>query len=95
MGQLSLFADTPKPSKEDRWRAFLTAHPWFLPAVVQRARELKASGVKRWSTKAAFEMFRYRCRRDGQYGLNNNYTSICARQIMREFPDLKGFFETR
>lgn len=93
--QGTLFDAPQKPTTEQKWQAFMDAHRWFVPAVIKMARERKAAGSNRWSTKAAFEILRPRCHRSSEYGLNNNYSALCAREVMRQAPDLQGFFELR
>lgn len=66
---------------------------------VRRARALKAKGFRRFSTAAIFDSIRYDWSvglvGDGKYRLNNHYTSFLARLLMRNYPDLAGFFEIR
>lgn len=67
--------------------------------VVAMAYRIRATGMRRYSMKALWEVIR----RDQQtvggpqavFKLNNDYTSRMARRVMADFPDLAGCFETR
>lgn len=67
--------------------------------VVERAKQLRGSGYKRYGIKAILEAIRFD--RDVQFGpassykVNNNISSRLARDIMFEHPELAGFFELR
>ena len=52
-------------------------------------------GKKRWSINAAFEVVRYnhRIATTGEpYKLSNNHRAFYARWLMRDIPELDGFF---
>lgn len=95
MTQRNLF----KPSIEDQFQAYRARHPEVYSALVQFTRDAKAAGI-RVGIKAVFERVRWEMRvdrrtGDGEYLLNNNWTSHYSRLIMAQEPDLAGFFETR
>lgn len=67
--------------------------------IVARAKRLLERGWRHYGVKALFESIRYDASvgllGDGPYLLNNNHASLLARRIMRQHPDLDGFFEVR
>jgi len=72
------------------------------PGVYKRLRELSfellESGYERYSMKGLFEVLRYKeaiRTRGSLFKLNNNYTSLYARMLMRNEPRLYDFFSTR
>lgn len=83
---------------DDRFWAFHEQNPHVYRALVQLARQLKAAGRRRFGIGALFERLRFEAalRTWGdEFRLNNNYRSRYARLIMRQEPDLDGFFELR
>ena len=66
---------------------------------VKFAREMKASGRKRYSAKTIVERIRWdtdlRQAGDKTLKINNNVTSGLSRLAMQENPDLRGFFQVR
>lgn len=99
---LPLFA---QPSTSDdkllrQWRECRRANPWLMPKLAEMAIEAKRCGFGRWSADALFHVLRWETRHStGIDGLglkvNNNYTALAARDLMREYPELDGFFKTR
>ncbi|MDA0244936.1 MAG: hypothetical protein OT477_16085 [Chloroflexi bacterium] len=71
------------------------------PHVYQNLRKLalaaRRAGQRRSGTKALFEILRYATLvTTGEvFKLNNNFTAIYARMLMREEPELRGFFTLR
>ena len=71
------------------------------PHVYENLRELalaaRRAGQRRSGTKALFEILRYATLvTTGEvFKLNNNYTAIYARMLMKEEPELRGFFTLR
>lgn len=67
--------------------------------VVRRARRLLERGFRRYGIAALVEAIRYDAGisllGDGDYRINNNHRSLLARRVMRLYPDLGEFFETR
>ncbi len=93
-----IFQQNGKKSIEDRWLEFHNTNPHIGPMLVDKALQLKRSGVKRWGIKNLWEVMRYdyRIRTGGKtYKLNNDYTALYARWVMDCEPELEGFFETR
>ena len=88
-----------KPTIREAFEQFHAAHPEVYEHICRFARQAKARGVKRWGIKAIFEVVRWHVKvnlgRDGDYKLNNNFTSHYARLIEEREPDLAGFFEKR
>lgn len=87
-----------KDPLEEAALAFHAANPHVLRAIVEVCLRVKRAGRRRWGIKAAFEVVRYNAavttdRRT--YKLNNNHTAYYARWIMRDVPELAGFFQTR
>lgn len=65
---------------------------------VALAREVKATGLKRYSADAILHRIRWHFvieQRRGKFKLNNNWTAPLARWAMAHHPDLEGLFETR
>lgn len=97
LDDLPLFA--PKCSKlEAEFRAFHAANPDIYRTLARLAREWKAAGHRRCSTKLLFERARWEfgiSSNDPDFALNNNHTAYYARLLMQQEPDLKGLFETR
>ena len=67
--------------------------------VVKRARRLRERGFRRYGIAALIEAIRYDAGisllGDGDWKINNNHRSLLARRVMRLYPDLNDFFETR
>ena len=88
-----------QPSKlELQWQKCKQANPQLLPQLANLARELKTAGHVRYSMDGLFHILRWETRATtGDLGLkiNNNYTAFASRDLMDEYPDLKGFFTLR
>lgn len=61
------------------------------------ALRLKKVGVESYGMKALFEILRFNALLsvDNKLKLSNNYTSLYARLLMQQEPELAGFFVTR
>lgn len=102
MGQLSFdwtLLDSDEPAR-DRFQAFHHANPWVMTHLVAMARRLKDRGIEHYGIAALWEVMRYdwAIRTDdptSQLKLNNDYRAYYAREIMRFYPDLDGFFSIR
>ena len=98
---LPLFDSTSSEDKLMRqWRECRRANPWLLPKLAEMALEAKRCGFGRWSADALFHVLRWETRYStGEEGLhlkvNNNYTALAARDLMREYPELESYFKTR
>lgn len=81
-----------------RFEAFDRDHPEVYEKIVSLIRQLQRRGFQRYGIKSLFEQVRWHFRverGDEEFKLNNNYHSRYARKIIREHPDLDGFFELR
>lgn len=86
-------------SIEARFARFNRGNPEVLEALICLARERRAEGRSFCSMKKLYEDLRddVRFRTSGGEGfkLNNSFTALYARRIMRVCPDLRGFFRLR
>ncbi len=82
-----------------RFVAFHDANPHVLDALIGLCLDARERGMRRWSTKGAFEVLRYasiETAGDDDFKLNNNYTALYARLIAAVEPRLGvSFFATR
>ena len=77
---------------------FHQKNPHVLQEIASVALRVKRAGRQRWSVNAAFEVVRYNAdvtTDHRTYKLNNNHRAYYARWIMRDVPELTGFFATR
>lgn len=88
--------------REDKFSKFHHANPWIYNTLVSLARQLREKGRTRYGIKALIEVTRWHFftqistdGNDQDFKINNDFTALYARLIMRQEPDLKGFFETR
>ena len=83
----------------DDWERCKKEHPEMLKKAAEIALSAKRKGWKRWSTKGVLEVLRWQTAINADMGLglkvNNNHTAFMARDLMRDHPELDGFFETR
>lgn len=101
MSQPTLFEpalECPGDAIEAAALEFHRENPHVLDELVTVCLHVKRLGRRFWSIKAAYEVIRY----NGQitttgktYKLNNNHHAYYARWIMRDVPELTGFFHTR
>lgn len=81
------------------FEAYHAANPQIYEAVVRFSLELKRRGRWHLGMKAVFERLRWWSNVEATTGdafkLNNNWTSRYARLVMKNEPELTGFFETR
>jgi hypothetical protein len=80
------------------FRQFHYDNPHVYHALVMLARNLKKKGHQTYGMKSLFEVLRweYAMKTTGSaFKLNNNYTSMYARLIMQNEPDLQEFFRIR
>lgn len=95
---LPLFSQKQSSKLELQWQTCKTQNPDLLPQLAGLARELKKAGHRRYSMDGLFHILRWETRTTtGDLGLkiNNNYTAFAARDLMDQYSDLKGFFQTR
>ena len=91
-------AEPRKPTLAERFEAWRIANPDVVALVVELAREAKASGLERYSTKSIFERIRWHYRierRDVDFKINNSFAAPLSRWVQANYEDLDGFFETR
>jgi hypothetical protein len=83
---------------ETAWQRVKIEKPWLLSQLADLAIEAKRRGLQHWSADALFHVLRWETgTKIGDLGLkaNNNHTALVARDLMNEYPELKGFFRTR
>ena len=87
-----------RPSLEERFEIWCVENPMIVSRIRSIALGLKRRGHKHWGMKGIFEYIRLETElreAGGTFKINNNYTSMMARKLMTEHPELDGFFETR
>lgn len=84
-------------SIDERFARFNADNPLILSELIELARDAKRRGFARYSVKALWEVLRFGCDplTAERYRLSNDFTSRYARRVMRDAPDLEGFFELR
>jgi len=104
MSQLQLFPITQVEQKgrtlEEAFRAFHEANPHILENLLHLARIARDAGCRRMGIKAIFEELRWNYNiltgvPQGEFKLNNNYSSYYARLLVKTDPSLEGLFELR
>jgi len=89
---------SPEATIEERFEAFHAANPHVFDILRSVALQLRKRGIKHYGMKGIFEGLRWEStlRTSGEpWKLNNDYTSLYARKLMDEVPQLDGFFELR
>jgi hypothetical protein len=104
-GWLSLEADSvsveqlsliPDDTIQLRWEEFNRRTPFVFNEIIRIAAQAKDRGETRLSMKYCFEVLRRSIPRGGNIvALNNDFSSVCTRQLIQERPDLAGLFHTR
>jgi hydrogenase maturation factor len=85
---------------EQAFIEFDTQNPEVYKQLVRLARQWRAAGKAKLGIKTLFEKLRWEwhvaglTESDG-YKLNNNFTALYARKIMKNEADLDGLFEIR
>ena len=100
LSDLPLFQASPRPRDKlaAQWAECRLKNPWLVPKLAEMALEMKRAGHSSWSADALFHVLRWETRystADHALKVNNNYTALAARDLMREYPELEGFFQTR
>ena len=92
MSQKSLNFDVER--LERQFMEFHEANPEYYKQMVALAREMKSRRT-RFGIKAIFEIIRWNStlRGTGEYKMSNNHAPYYARLIMKNEPDLDGFFQ--
>jgi hydrogenase maturation factor len=85
---------------EQAFIEFDTQNPEVYKQLVRLARQWRAAGKAKLGIKTLFEKLRWEWHVAGLtdsegYKLNNNFTALYARKIMKNEPDLDGLFEIR
>lgn len=78
--------------------AFHRENPHILREIADVCVRVRRMGRRHWSINAAFEVVRYNAQvtsNGATYKLNNNHRALYARWLMRDVPELEGFFATR
>ena len=85
-----------RQSAEEAFKQFRRRNPWFLSRIATMAYEQRSRGYQRVSMKGIFELLRTQLSAEGEsYRLDNTWTSLAARVVMEQYPDLDGAFEVR
>jgi hypothetical protein len=84
----------------EKYQAFHRDNPHVYDSLVDMARLLKGHGHERYGIAALFETLRYQSAistndASSPFKLSNDYKPYYARDIMRQNPDLEGFFEIK
>jgi len=80
------------------FKKFHRENPHVYSELKKLALQLKEKGHKKYGMKGLFEVLRWHRAletTDQNYKLCNNYTAFYARIIMKNEPELKGFFRLR
>jgi hypothetical protein len=83
---------------QEAWNLCKKNNPSLLDQCYKLCLTAKQRGITRWSADALFHVLRWETAvstNDLALKVNNNYSSLAARDLMRLYPDLKGFFELR
>jgi hypothetical protein len=93
--QYNLFDETI----QERFEAFHKAHPEVYAYLLALCFELRGKGREHYGIKSLWERVRWHFQVEKQLGeefkLNNNFHSRYVRLILRDYPELDGFFELR
>ena len=92
----------PLPSNADKlqegWLECKRQHPWLMKRCYELCITAKRRGITRWSADAMFHVLRWETAvttGDHDLKINNNYSSLAARDLMFDYPELRGYFQTR
>lgn len=98
MHQLSLLGP---PTSREQFEAYHAAHPEVLREMIRLAYEVRTAGHNRCGIDLLLARVRWYFwverghPSDEEFKINNNFKPFYARLIMKESPDLGGFFELR
>lgn len=87
-----------RPTIFDRWQSFHAANPQVFEAIRLQADEQRKAGRRRISMKMIFEILRSdpKLQTDGKpFKLNNTYTALYARELVRQYPVFGDLLEIR
>lgn len=83
---------------QERFEIYHNANPLVYDLFVKYTMQVIARGYARFSSKAVFERLRWYFAfetKGDNHKINNNYTALYSRMFMEQYPQYKGFFETR
>ena len=89
------FNESPKKAK---WNEVKRKHPRLMAHLARISLELKHRGYARYSMDGVFHIARWDTGLStGDFGfkMNNDYTAYASRELMKDYPQLEGFFQTR
>ena len=91
---------SPVDRIQEAFDLYHSEHPEVYQKLVSLAYEWKNHGGVKLGMKTLYERLRWEwhvgdIKDSAGFKLNNNFTAIYARKIMKENPDLKGLFELR
>ena len=81
--------EAPGDKLEEAALAFHQRNPHVLQEIASVSLRVKRAGRRRWSVNADVTTDHR------TYKLNNNHRAFYARWLMRDIPELSGFFSTR
>jgi hypothetical protein len=91
--------DERKLTIQERFERFHQRHPEVFAYLVALCYELRRRGFQHYGIRPLWERARWHFQVEKEQGadfkLNDNYCSRYARFLMKQFPDLNGFFELR
>ena len=82
----------------ERFNAYHAAHPDVFRAFVRHAKEMRATGRRRYSQWTIVQAIRWShdLQQSGaSFKINNDFIALYARLMIHEYPDFAGFFELR
>lgn len=83
---------------ELQWATVKEKNPHLLYHCYRLCLRAKERGITQWSADAMFHVLRWETAvttGDHDLKINNNYSSLIARDLMAEYPELEGFFSLR
>jgi len=82
---------------EEEFKAFHNRNPRIYLKLRTIAMRLKKTGATSYGMKALFEIMRFNAllQSDTKFKLSNSYAPYYARFLMKNEPELQGFFEIR
>ena len=93
-------AQTDGTDLRSKYERFHQDNPWVMEHLARLALDLRSRGVQQYGVAALFEVLRYQhTMRTNDvatpFKLSNSYRAFYARDLMRFYPALDGFFVTR
>jgi hypothetical protein len=81
-----------------RFERFHADNPHVYESIVATVQRLWRRGIRRYSINGIYEVLRYQHAmqtKGDTFKLNNDFRALYARRVMEEYPQFRGFFETR